>query len=874
MGLSKRFVVDADATLGLRYDADHAIDDNITGDGKVIKEGPATLRLGGANTYSGGTEVTEGELLGHRDSIQGDVLVEEDAFLTLEDRTETANHIYQGAITGEGKLIKTGEHTLQFSTGTLAVTGGIEVAGGILTGDTGTISGDVNIQTEAEFQLIQSTQSGEYVDDITGAGSLKKGGVFDLTLGGQNSFTGGIEVLSGDLFGNSQSIPGDVALTEASSQLLFNQTEEVGDGTHTGSITGEGKVFKLGPRTLTLGGTSAHTGDTEIQEGVLRGNTQNLVGNILVSAAGAAVEFVSTSPETFSGVVNGPGDLVKSGPQSLTLTSSNSHTGATRIDEGALRVAAALSGTSGVTVAAGASLVNAASEAGQFGTTVAGNLVSLGRVQLGGPSDFLRVFQGDASLQPGSSLEVTVNDLGQSSLLQVDQAALVNGVDFVITAEPGLYANPNPYVLMTAASIGAGAEGLGFTSPDFAFLEIGAPTLSPGGGELTVTINPGSAQLSDYADTPNQVATAPALTEVLATGSPDATELQSNLSVVSTDQVPEILDQVSGESLGAFSNPRLADAYGFFQSISRRFTANEYERGRVERRAAEAAGPPADRSGAWIEGIGIFSYQSGEINASNIDANNGGVLAGFDRTLPGHPRFRVGGAVGYTRLSLEGSRGLSGTGNTYQGALYASWENEGAYLGLAGRYGVTDFETARRILFQDIDRVARGASSGQEGGALIEAGVRLGDPTRLAYRPFLRVQYNHVSQDALQETGAGDLSLATAAQDFDVARSTLGVRISSLFTLGGEFGIEPEIRAGWSHDFGDLARPVTARFYAVPGAAPFTTYGAETDPDSLFAGMGYLMRVGDVPLVGLDYDFYASDGYKVHVVSAQVYMRW
>ena len=123
-------------------------------------------------------------------------------------------------------------------------------------------------------------------------------------------------------------------------------------------------------------------------------------------------------------------------------------------------------------------------------------------------------------------------------------------------------------------------------------------------------------------------------------------------------------------------------------------------------------------------------------------------------------------------------------------------------------------------------------------------------------------------------TGAGDLSLATAAQDFDVARSTLGVRISSLFTLGGEFGIEPEIRAGWSHDFGDLARPVTARFYEVPGAVPFTTYGAETDPDSLFAGMGYLMRVGDVPLVGLDYDFYASDGYKVHVVSAQVYMRW
>nr|MCS5636081.1 hypothetical protein [Myxococcota bacterium] len=173
--IPSQFVVDADATLGFRYDEDYSIDDNITGGGSVVKEGPATLRVGGTNTYSGGTEVKEGELLGHRDSIQGDIVVDEGAFVTFEDRSETADHIYFGEITGDGSLIKTGSHSLQFSSGKLALTGGIEIVGGTLSGDTESISGDVSIQRGALFQLTQ-TLSGDYAGNITGEGSLEKGG--------------------------------------------------------------------------------------------------------------------------------------------------------------------------------------------------------------------------------------------------------------------------------------------------------------------------------------------------------------------------------------------------------------------------------------------------------------------------------------------------------------------------------------------------------------------------------------------------------------------------------------------------------------------------------------------------------------------------
>jgi outer membrane autotransporter protein len=440
-----------------------------------------------------------------------------------------------------------------------------------------------------------------------------------------------------------------------------------------------------------------------------------------------------------------------------------------------------------------------------------------------------------------------------------------------------------------ASSFVEGPEGLAFTTPEFAFLDVGEPTLTADGPNefrLTLKLTPNMDSLVGFAQTANQRATALAMDTVLASGLEDPDEIGPSFSVLSISQVPGVLDQLAGESLGAFTNPRQANARALAQALSRRFTANEYAAGPVSAgssrrgrgsdgvRAAAAAGGAGGHRGGWLEAVGLFSDQSGEINASDIRSQSGGLIGGFDAALPGMPRARLGMGFGYTRYSLDGNRGLSAEGNTYQAALYGSYERGRYYLGVAGRYAYTNMETERHIAFEAIDRRAEARTSGDEAGFLLEAGARLGDRTRLAYRPLVRLEYNHLDQAALRETGAGDLSLSADSLSANSWQTTLGVRVSTLFTLDGEFGIEPELRAGWTHSFGDLARPVAARFYAVPGAQPFVTYGAQNDPDHLFVGAGYLMRIGEVPLVGLDYDFYAGDGYHLHVASAQLYLRW
>jgi len=889
-----QFVIDSGASLGLRYSFEYPISDNIIGEGQLIKEGASLVELRGTNTYLGGTQVLEGELRGHGEAIQGNISVAKDATLTWKDDA-VSQFAYIGEITGEGRFVKDGTRTLRFveNQGLVSVTQGIEILNGILYGVSTAISSDITISRDATLQLYGSPTDPDFSGNISGAGRVEKVGFNDLKLSGANSFTGGLLVDSGRVLGEASSLPGDIDLAGANSEVVFDQSQ---DGVHSGAITGLGRLTKRGTdTTLTLTGANSFLGGATVEAGTLRVDTASLPDYVEVNG-GANVDFSLNDSQTFSYVVSGPGNFLKSGSGSLSLAAGQEYTGETRVLGGTLRLLGDLTSTSNIVVESGSTLANAA------GTLqLAGGLTNRGQLILGGATDRVNL-ESELFFEEGAELALTVNDQGQASLLDagLNQVNLDNIV-VSITPASGLYDTLTTYEIIEAFQIcteffcgfDGGTEGIGTTSPDFAFLDIGPLTVAPrvlgGSQKLTFTLVQNASQLDDYAQTPNQRATAPALDQLLDSGSPDALDIQESLTILTASQVPSVLNQVAGESLGAFTNPRLANADAFGQALSRRFTANAYRTGARDPDpalgtapgqrlgAAGAAGGRDDQApgaGGWLDAGGLFSRRAGGADASTIHSDSGGLAVGFDSPLPGRENWRLGVGFGYTRYSLDGNRGLSAEGNTYQAALYGSWEGERAYAGLAGRYAYTDMETDRRIVFEDIDRRAGARSSGQEGGFLAEAGMLLGEPTRLAYRPMVRLQYDHLGQGAIRESGAGDLSLATQSGSFDSWRTTLGARITTLFTLNGQFGIQPEFRAGWTHDFGDLARPVVASFYNVPGATPFITTGAQADPDQLFVGTGYLMSIAEVPLVGLDYDYYTGSGYHLHVVSAQLYLRW
>jgi autotransporter-associated beta strand protein len=106
---------------------------SISGNGSLTKTGAGDLILSGANTYSGGTTISAGRLIGYFGSLQGNITNNSQLQYTTtgSDVSYNSNISGNGSFTknGEGKLILSGSNTYTGATsideGSLAVNGSL-----------------------------------------------------------------------------------------------------------------------------------------------------------------------------------------------------------------------------------------------------------------------------------------------------------------------------------------------------------------------------------------------------------------------------------------------------------------------------------------------------------------------------------------------------------------------------------------------------------------------------------------------------------------------------------------------------------------------------------------------------------------------------
>jgi len=140
----------------IRVLADRAeIATEISGAGGVTKTEAGTLVLSGDNTYTGGTRVAAGQLIGDTDSLSGDLDLSTGGRATF---AQQQNGEYYGQVTGSGALQKIGEGTLhlsgdssgfngttQINAGHLSVTD--HLGGSMAVNDGGTLGGNGMVGT-------------------------------------------------------------------------------------------------------------------------------------------------------------------------------------------------------------------------------------------------------------------------------------------------------------------------------------------------------------------------------------------------------------------------------------------------------------------------------------------------------------------------------------------------------------------------------------------------------------------------------------------------------------------------------------------------------------------------------------------------------
>ncbi|EBP2903906.1 fibronectin-binding autotransporter adhesin ShdA [Salmonella enterica subsp. enterica serovar Banana] len=300
------------ATLAL---SQGTLDNNVTGEGQIVKSGSDELIVTGDNNYSGGTTISGGTLTAdHADSLGTGTIANSGVLQVGEGELENT-------LSGSGSLVKTGTGELTLS-GDNTYSGGTTIAGGTLTADHADSLGTGTIANSGVLKVGE----GELENTLSGTGSLVKTGTGELTLSGDNTYSGGTTITGGTLTADHADSLGTGAI--ANSGVL-----QVGEGELENTLSGSGSLVKTGTGELTLSGDNSYSGGTTITGGTLTADHADSLGSGDIANSGV----LQVGEGELKNTLSGSGSLVKTGTGELTLSGdNNTYSGDTTIADGTL----------------------------------------------------------------------------------------------------------------------------------------------------------------------------------------------------------------------------------------------------------------------------------------------------------------------------------------------------------------------------------------------------------------------------------------------------------------------------------------------------------------------------------------------------------
>jgi autotransporter-associated beta strand protein len=866
----------------------------IAGAGGLTKSGTGTLTLGAAETYTGATTINAGTL----------------------------------TLTGASSIAASSGLDLAASGTTFDISGhGGDVTIKDLKGAAGSI-----VNLGSNHLIAGASNNTTFAGVIEGSGPFYKEGSGTLTLSGGNTYTGTTFIDAGTLQVGAANVLATtgVVVVDAGATLDLNNIDTTINGVLTGSngrvslgsatltvnaiagssfggtISGTGGLIKTGVNQVTFLTAQSYTGVTTIDRGTLAlfnagaiassssvilaasaavfdisGTTSGATINNLAGVSGATVALGtktltvnSTADSTYAGGFTGTGNLIKQGAGTFTLSGASTIT-ATEVAAGKLMVDGSLNGA--VTVDAGGSI-------GGSGT-ITGSLTVNGTIRPDiGTTNIVGTFTQGA----GSTYQVEVTPGRLSDKINVTGNAVINPTATVqVVADSGTYQRSTTYTILTA-STGVTGTYAGVTS-NFAFLR---PSLSYDANDVFLTLLLTSGAFEAGGLTPNQKAVGHALDSANASASGDFGTVLNALSSLSTTQGPAALDAIGGQNYSGFSSLQIQSALLFMDSFL--FQAgggmasggggaslpggSTYVALKSDALESDDCANACDVEplwGAWGGGMGAFGTVAGDFNGHGLTYNLGGFIAGLDRKLA--PDFRAGVAAGFNAATLY-TQGMPGTGtsNTLQFALYGAFAEDAFYLdGLAG-YGHSDNRMNRPLVIPGLPfRMAQGYTTANTFFGQFEGGYKI--PVLPSFggfvTPFARLQASTSTQAGFSETGAESLDLTIAQQTTNSLRTVLGAELGAGVDAPWREKLNLSLRFGWSHEFADTSRPVTAAFAGAP-AIGFTTFGAQAPRDGAVLGVGANTQVAEGTSLYLRYDGDIAGGNTNHVFNAGIRMTW
>ncbi|ECE8568416.1 fibronectin-binding autotransporter adhesin ShdA [Salmonella enterica] len=311
------FTVDAGDTFTVTSELDEtAATSNWDGE-TLTKEGDGTLILSNtANDY--GNTVINGGTLSANDATalgSGDVAIAENAKLELSQGTLDNN------VTGEGQIVKSGSDEL-IVTGDNNYSGGTTITDGTLIADNADSLGTGAVANSGVLQVGE----GELENTLSGSGSLVKTGTGELTLSGDNSYSGTTTITDGTLIAANVNALGGGDVDNAGTLKLdaegeFNLANVT---TQSGATTELAKGTTLNVDSLTQQADSTLNIDLSKANGesAITADSVTLGGTLNISGIGNVTD--SWTPEAYTYTLIDSDSAITTDFNDLTVAGMNS----------------------------------------------------------------------------------------------------------------------------------------------------------------------------------------------------------------------------------------------------------------------------------------------------------------------------------------------------------------------------------------------------------------------------------------------------------------------------------------------------------------------------------------------------------------------
>lgn len=707
-------------TLTIKMTESTTFAGDITGNGGIIIQDTSTLTLSGTNSYLGDTEIDSDAKLaaGATNSLAPDSVVE---------MTDETSSLY----------LNNFDNTI------------------------GALSGDGLVDLGTAILTMGSVDSTTFSGVITGTGGINKVGDTTLTLEGTNTYQGITTISEGTLISINGSIPSTSPIVD-NAELIFDQD---GDYTHLAPISGTGSVTVTGDGSMTLLGCNTYSGGTTVDsDATLIGNSHSLQGAI---EDNGTLIFDQKFNGAFNGTITGIGDLIKTGCGQLAIcTDSPAFTGLTSVNQGVLALNALLGGNMDVNnggTLAGIGTVGSNLTIKNGGTISPGN-GSPGTLHVG----------GNFTQNSGSTYVVHLDFLGNSSLIDVNGTATLNGGD-VLVSPNSCFNIYQEYVILNADQGRTGEydsvtgyfntaypyKPLLFYTDNQVLLEIVPAFLECVTGHCSIN----QRQIAAQFDAINDLKNIPA----------DLLNILNTLLTIPAPEICCVLDQLSGEAY--------ASNFVTSELINRQFIRRLYDPIRRIVTNYPFCNPcnevdtmVTNCADFWIEASGgqICSSRRGGIHGFTMDGFE--VTGGIQKTFSNS--ITAGAAVSFEYDTTHFHRHHNAKTYTAFGGLYGLYTGSCGYLLGDIAYGYSQHKLDRSIQFATYDFKAKGRPSISEVTAYTEAGTDYFFFNALV-QPFVALEVDYFNRCRFNEKEASHFNLHFRNIDYTNAFSRVGFHITN-----------------------------------------------------------------------------------------------